>query len=252
MKIKFSLILLTIFAFSAVSFSQSITIAPKKTVYVRKGRDIEKNKRTFEIRYPIVSGSLAPAAKRRLENTISYWRAFDATLKESMETSYLSSLDYRVNYNKNGILDISLIQKGVGAYPSTQIENFVIDLKTGEQAKFNDVFERNSLEKLAKMVNEKLSIEKNQILKSIDADKINYGSNDGREREIDKQTVGELEFTAENFNEFSVSDKGATILYDAGFPHANLALQPRGRYFFSWAQLKPFVRRDGLLGKFVR
>lgn len=251
MKIKVCLILLTIFVFSAVSFSQSISVVPKKTVYVRKGRDIEENKRTFEIRYPIVSGSIMPAVKRKLENTISYWRVFETSLKESMEESYLSSFDYKVNYNKNGVLDISLIQEGVGAYPSTQTANLVIDLKTGEQAKFNDAFAQNSLQKLAEMVDAKLLAEKKQIIKSIDADKINYGLNDGRERETDKQMIDELKFTIENFNEFSVGDKGVTILYDAGFPHVNLALQPRGRYFFTWSQVKPFIRRDGLLARFV-
>lgn len=252
MKTKLALILLAILALSAVCFSQSVTITPKKTVYARKGRDVEKEKRTFQIRYPVVSGSITPAVKRTLENTISYWRVFETSLKESMEETYLSSLDYKVNYNKNGILDISLIQEGMGAYPSTNTVNLVIDLKTGEQRKFTDVFNRNSFDKLANMVNRKLSIEKTQIIKDIDADKTNYGSNDGRERNTDKQTVRDLTFTTENFNEFAINDKGITILYDAGFPHVNLALQPEGRYFFTWAQVKPFIRRDGLLGKFIR
>lgn len=253
MKIKPQLIFLIIFAFSIVGFSQNaVVITPKKTVYVRKGRDTDESKRTFEIRYPIVSGSIASAVKRNLENTISYWRVFETTLKESMEESFLSSLDYKVNYDKKGVFDISLIQEGVGAYPSTETANLVIDLKSGEQAKFDEVFEQNSLDKLAKLVDAKLAIEKKQIIKSIDADKTNYDSGDGRTRDADKQTVNDLKFTTENFNQFSVSDKGVTILYDAGFPHVNLALQPEGRYFFSWAQIKPFVRRGGLLARFVR
>lgn len=252
MKTKLSLILLAVLTFTTINLAQSVVISPKKTVYVRKGRDIEKEKRTFEIRYPLVSGSIAPAAKRKLQNTISYWRVFETTLKESMESSYLSSLDYKINYDKNGVLDVSLIQEGVGAYPSKQTVNLVVDLKTGEQAKFGDVFNRNSLEKLANMVDAKLSTEKKQIIKDIDADKTDYDAGDGRTREDDKRTVSELKFTTENFNEFSVGDKGVTILYDAGFPHVNLALQPEGRYFFSWAQIKPFVRRDGLLARFVR
>jgi hypothetical protein len=31
-----------------------------------------------------------------------------------------------------------------------------------------------------------------------------------------------------------------------------IALQPEGRYFFSSAVLKPFIKRGGLLARFVR
>jgi hypothetical protein len=64
--------------------------------------------------------------------------------------------------------------------------------------------------------------------------------------------IGDLKFTAETFKDFSVADKGVTIFYDAGFPHVIQALQPVGRYFFTWAQVKPFVRHEGLFGKFIR
>ena len=60
------------------------------------------------------------------------------------------------------------------------------------------------------------------------------------------------DFTVENLDKFSVSDKGITFWYDYGFPHVILALQPEGRYFFSWAELKPFIRRASLLARFNR
>ena len=62
----------------------------------------------------------------------------------------------------------------------------------------------------------------------------------------------EADFTVKNLNEFTVGDRGVTFIYDYGFPHVALALQPEGRFFYSWAELKPFVRRDGLFGRFVR
>jgi hypothetical protein len=67
-----------------------------------------------------------------------------------------------------------------------------------------------------------------------------------------KQSVNDLKFTNESFNEFSVDDKGVTILYDAGFPHAIKALQPDGRYFFTWAEIKPFIKPNGLLSRLAR
>jgi hypothetical protein len=60
-----------------------------------------------------------------------------------------------------------------------------------------------------------------------------------------------LRFEVENLAEFSVSGSGITFLYDAGFPHVIRAFAPRGEYFFSYAALKPYIKRDGLLGQFV-
>jgi hypothetical protein len=59
-------------------------------------------------------------------------------------------------------------------------------------------------------------------------------------------------FESENLNEFEIGSRGLTFLYDAGFPHVIQALQPNGRYFFSYAELKPFIRPDSALGQFVR
>ena len=63
---------------------------------------------------------------------------------------------------------------------------------------------------------------------------------------------GSTDYEAENLNEFSVSDKGVTFIYDYGFPHVAQALQPNGRYFFSWRELKGFIKPAGLFGRFVR
>ena len=63
-----------------------------------------------------------------------------------------------------------------------------------------------------------------------------------------KDQLNELKFEVKNLDEFSVSDKGVTFLYDAGFPHASRALQPAGEYFFSYAELLPYIKRNGPLG----
>lgn len=238
-------LLLTVGVFA----QSSISIKPKKVVYTRSGAEPEK--RHFDIRYPIVTGLLSPTVKRKLENTISYWRVFETSLKESMEETYLSSLDYQVNYNKNGVLDISLIQEGVGAYPSTQTVNLLINLKTGRQVEFKDVFKSGQIDNLAKMVDRRLEAEKRKIKQQIDRD-VSAGNEAETDKTSFKEDVENLKFTTKDFNEFSVSDKGVTILYDAGFPHVILALQPEGRYFFTYSELKPFIRSDGLLGKFIR
>jgi hypothetical protein len=251
MKQQFLFSFLFIFAFSLGVTAQSVTIKPRKVVYTRKGKVTLKEKRTFTITYPVVSGAISVAVKKNLENTLSYWRVFETTLRENLsEYDWLTKAYYTVNYNKNGVLDISLTQEGVGAYPDGSTVNLVIDLKTGKQVKFADVFESGSRAKLAEQVNRKLDDEKKEIVESIKKDKTNYS--DDEERKSSIEMVEQLEFTSESFDEFSVSDKGVTIIYDAGFPHAVQALQPGGRYFFTWAEIKPFIKTGSLLARFVR
>lgn len=250
MKTKLLSAVVALFLFAAFVSAQTIVITPKRIVYTRKLKNIEPEKKTFEVRYPVVSGAITSAAKKNLNDTISYWRVFETSLKESLTDRSLVSLDYTVNYNKKGILDISLKSETIGAYLDMHTVNLVIDEKTGKTIKFNDAFAANSRTKLANLVDVKLAAEKKEIIKSIDADRESFSDAEGRDSA--KQQVNELIFTGENFNEFSVNDKGVTILYDAGFPHVIQALQPDGRYFFTWAQIKPFVRRDGLLARFIR
>lgn len=243
-------VFLLMFTAASVGFAQ-IVITPKKTIYTRKGKEIPKEKQTFVVTYPLTSGAIPAATGKKLANTISYWRVFETTLKESQTDGWLSELSYQVNYNKNGILDIALTQDGSGAYPDRSTVNLVVDLKSGEPVKFADVFKANSLVKFAEAVDAKLKIESKAIIQRID--KGEFGDENGKEANDSlKEQLGELSFTADTFNEFSVSDKGVTIIYDAGFPHVIQAAQPDGRYFFTWAQIKPLIKPDGLLAKFIR
>lgn len=237
----------------SLGYSQIVQFTPKRTVYTRKGKDVPKEKRTFVVTYPLFNGAIPIEAKKKLEKTISYWRVFETTLLENTsEYHWLSEMSYQVNYNKNGILDIALTQEGVGAYPDGSTVELIVDLKTGEQVKFNDAFKTESLAAFAKMVDVKLKAEAKETVGRIDKGEFGNVKEDKEANDSLKEQLNNLEFTAETFNEYSVSDKGVTILYDAGFPHVIQAAQPDGRYFFTWEQVKPFIRRDGLLGKFVR
>lgn len=78
MKLKLLFLSFLLIAFAAPAFlAQSVFVKPKKVFYTRKGKDIDKNKRTFYIIYPTISGTISPAAKKSLADIISYWRVFD-------------------------------------------------------------------------------------------------------------------------------------------------------------------------------
>src|SRR5262249_37822610 len=138
MKIKLLLSFLLLCCLADIALAQSVVITPKKTVY-RRPKASSKYKRTFTIRYPRVSG-LTSALNKKVETTISYAKVSDLDLKEEMSGEWLEQADYKVNYDKNGILDITLTIDGSGAYPSSSSKTVVVDLKTGNRIAPQDVF----------------------------------------------------------------------------------------------------------------
>ena len=87
------------------------------------------------------------------------------SLAEYREDTWLEEFTFKVNYNKNYILDITFTQSGSGAYPDTHTKHFAINLKNGSVIKASDVFVDDKLGSLAALVNRKLQSELKQILK---------------------------------------------------------------------------------------
>jgi len=230
----------------AIVNAQSVTITPRKETYKRTAPDVPDFKRRFEVRYPVFSGNLTRAALANLKTNTDYWHVFEITLEENLkDDDWLTSLDYQVIYNKNNLLDIRLTMEGLGAYPDTSYEYLVFDLRTGNKVQFEDVF--TQLAKLRDVIRGKM---KRQELA--------LGREMRRELAMHRSVKEEVEYypppaklELENLEGFSISDRGVTFLYDYGYAHVSQALQPPGRFFFSWAQLKPFIRRDGLLARFI-
>jgi hypothetical protein len=225
-----------------------VTIQPRRIALLRSGkvaRDFPERK-TAIVRYPIILGLTGATVLRKIQNSLAIKNVFDSTLEEYRQDSWLTNFDYKVNYNENYLLDITFQQSGVGAYPDTQTKHFLISLRNGLVIKAIDSFNPDSLATLAEMANRKLKAETRERIKEAEADK----DTDADQKSSLKEQLEQLSFTVENLDEFSVSDKGVTFLYDAGFPHVIQALQPDGRYFFSYAELRPYIKRDGPLGVF--
>lgn len=144
------------------------------------------------------------------------------------------------------MLDITFRQSGVGAYPDDHEKHFLIDLRRGQVVKAADVFESGKLSELTAMVDRALQAEIAQLAK----ENANSTDSDADQKESIKGAYENLKFESEHLDDFMVGPKGITFLYDAGFPHVIQALEPEGRYFFTYAALKDFIKRDGLLGRF--
>jgi hypothetical protein len=242
MKTKILLGIIILFALGSVAAAQSVVVTTKKVTYTRP-KPIGDHKKTFVINYPKVKAASA-AVSRRIESAISYEKAFGLDLKEEMtDAQWIEEADYKVNYNKNGLLSVELSIMGSGAYPDGSTKHIVVDTRTGKRVLPGEVFVYvNGLVDMAKKV------QKKEIADAI----AEIRNNKDWEEDEPEKLFETANFTMENLKGFSIDDEGVTFYYDYGFPHVIQAMQPTGTYTFTWAQMKPYIRTNSVLGRLVR
>ena len=231
------------------SAQEKLIVQPRRVVLTRSGRiakEFPERKKAI-VRYPIVSGLTNKSVLAKIQKLLSLKSVFESTLEEYRRDSWLLELNYKVAYNKNYLFDITFSQSGEGAYPDTQFKHLLINLRTGEIVKASDAFTPSTLTQLAAMADKKLQAEVAEIIKSVETEK----DVSAEQKSSEKESLAELKFKVEHLDDFSVSDQGITFLFDAGFPHVIKALEPDGRYFFSYSELKSFIEPNGLLGRFI-
>lgn len=229
------------------SIGERAIIQRRRIVLIRGYELVRRfpHKRRAVVTYPVVSG-LNPVVLRRVSLILNFKNIFDYSLKEYREDTWLEEFDYVVNHNGNHLLDITFSQSGSGAYPDDQSRHFLIDLRNGKVIKAGDVFVTDRMAQLTTNVNQKLQAELKLILQELSDSK-----SDAEDIRIAREAQEPLQFTLENLDNFSVGRKGITFLYDAGYPHAIQAFEPVGRYFFSYSELKLYIKPDGPLGQFI-
>jgi hypothetical protein len=226
-----------------------VTIRPRTVILIRPAALIKgfPEKRTAKVTYPVISGRLKAEVLQRVRSLLQIKNIFDSSLEEYRQDRWLEEFGYEVNFNQRQILDITFSQTGTAAYPDSQSRHFAIDLRNGSTIKAAQVFVADKQQELAGLVNAKLQTELKAILASL-----RESNSDPDDTRIASEAQEPLEFKVENLRDFSVGETGLTFLYDAGYPHAIQAFEPNGEYFFSYAELKPFIKRESVLGQFVK
>jgi hypothetical protein len=241
MKRKLPLVLFCILVLSFSIFPQSVIVTPKKIIYKRP-KPLMDFKKSFSVVRPKVRAANLAIAKK-IETAISYEKIFDFSIKDEInEIQWLEEASYTVDYNKNGILGVTLSMTGTGAYPSEASQPVVVNIEIGGRVAAKDIFVK--LPQLAAKGKQTQAAEIKRSIVEIKKENPDEGN--------PASLFESADFTVEHLDRFSVSDKGITFWYEYGFPHVIQALQPEGRYFFSWAELKPFIKSDGLLARFNR
>jgi hypothetical protein len=244
MKNKSFLALLFLVSFTILASdiaAQTITVTPVKTTY-RRPKPASSWKKSFTVTRPKVKGT-TPVLAKKIETAISYEKSFDFSVQEEIkDIQWLESADYTVDYNKKGVLAVSLTVEGSGAYPDSSTHSVVVNVKTGMRVMPADVF--TNLAGLAAKV------------KAMQKAEIKEGIAEIKKEEPDEENPSSLfesaDFKMENLTEFSVSDAGMDFWYDYGFPHVIQAMEPAGRYMITWKELKPYIKPAGLFGQFVK
>lgn len=234
-------ILFIIFA-TVSGFGQSVKITSKTVIYNRpKPKAFFKD--TFTIRYPIISGK-SPSLNKKISESISYAKVLNFSIEDEMgEFQWLEEADFTVNFNKKGVLSIYLSMTGITAHQTYFGKNVTVDLKTGKQVNATDVFRNfdGLIAKIKEIQTEEIEDFKNEIKKSNEFNLSDFGN-----------LFEFVNFQKSNLEDFSISDEGVTFQYSYGFPYIIHHIEPSGNYFLNWTNLKPFIKRSGLLGKFIR
>ncbi|HTH51071.1 MAG TPA: hypothetical protein VL501_04010 [Pyrinomonadaceae bacterium] len=239
MRLKFALLLIAAFALAAPA--QTVKITPKKVTYKRPKPQYDY-KKTFTITYPKVRAS-SPALSTKIERAISYETVLKLNLNDELRRyQWLEDASYDVIYNKNGILCVSLFMEGSAAYPDSTSKIVVVDTTTGLRARAADVF--TNIPALTAMVKKAQKEEAAKALVELKKDPENEG--------IEEAFKTSEEYNPLRIDEYSVSDEGVTFLYNYGFAHVIQALEPDGGYFYTWAQLRPYIKKGGLLTRIAR
>jgi hypothetical protein len=233
---KFFACFFSVFACFSAVFAQKVVITPHEVIYNRKD-PVSVEKARVTIVYPKIKASTA-ALSRRIQKTVT---RLDVK-RDIVADQWLESAGYFVGYNKNGILSITLSMSGTGAFSSTLYRYLVVDIKTGEEASINRVF--RDLPGLAALIR---THQKNEITEA----KKEISLQSDYPAELAIRFLDTADFTLQNLREFSISDDGVTFIYDYGFPRIIYPIQPNDNFQLTWKELKPFISRRGLLGKFI-
>lgn len=151
---------------------------------------------------------------------------------------WLDSLAYRVNYNAHGILDITYVQSGTGAYSWSSLENRTYDTKSGRVLRGSDVFR----EERRQMLEEALA---NRVRDAIERQR--NVEPESREYLTDELADSAAAGDSTSWDRFVVTPDGVILFVNFGLPNVVKAFTPRSEYAFSWSEIEPYLREDGPL-----
>lgn len=218
----------------ATTYDDHAIVTPRSTQRTYgKGED-----RSTEVSIqPVVTG-LRPPVLKRVQKALEMKNVLGSHIYNGMyKGSGMFGYEYRVTYNRNYILSIGFTYNAYFAQHSRQL---TFDLRDGRLLTVNDLFVEERMQDLVKLVDQKLREEIEEIVRG----------DDQKRRWLEGQGV--LKVTVADLDEFGVDDKGITIFYKAGFHHTAKDVEPEGRYFFTYSELKNYLKPGTVVSQFIK
>ncbi len=183
------------------------------------------------LEWPIVIGEASDPAVDAINEALAWETVTGEPIEETM--AIYSEIQrghtgagYVVNWNRNGILDLTIRLDYLGAYPSTNHRYFCFNAATGEPVIFSDLLLPGGAEALAQRLDSMLA---ENIAACMMPDRVDPAIYQG------------YTFEVGNLDSFSITGDGVWFHYDFGFPHAALAAEPDGELFLPSAEIIPFL-----------
>ena len=230
--------------FTASVTAQTVTITGQKKVYTRT-KPISGYKKKFTINRPIAKAA-TPALSQKITAAIDPVKVLEINIREELtEIQWLSEADFQEVFNEDGVLTMMLWMEGSAAYTDGVTKYVVIDVARGERLTPEQAF--TDLTGLVAAIRKKQDAEIEKAIKEIKANPEFAAADDDPKRLFEEAT-----FEEKDLANFAVDMAGVAFFYDYGFPNVIKALEPEGELRLSWEEIKPFMKQDGLLARFVR
>jgi len=222
---------------------QQATLTAKTATFTRGKPGGDRSQyREAQLSYPAIINVPEPELEDKIQDSISLKSVFGRSLTE-METEFkeahwLTSLDYTVNYNDNGLLSLTYTSTGVAAYPSTFVRYRSVNLTTGSVLRAQDLFTTEALGAIALQVDKQL-----QDAIKVKTSKLGTPNTEG----IDPSIYKSHRFRIKHLNDFTIMPNGIVFHYEFGFPHVLIPAEPKGDFLMTYAQLKSYAKPSGPL-----
>lgn len=246
-EVRFTMRNVFIALFAALLFAvsieaQSVTITGVKKVYVRP-KPIVDFKRTFTVSRPVAKAA-TPAISKKITAAIDPVSVLGIDIQDELnDLQWLSEAGFKEVFNSQGILTVMLWMDGSGAYPSGVTQYVVVDTSSGLRLKPADLFA--DLPGLVAEVKKKQDAEVAEAIKEIKADPEWPADDDP------KRLFEDVGLEPKDIENFAVDGSGIVFYYSYGFPHVIKALEPNGEFRLTWNEMRPFLKPQGLLARFV-
>lgn len=236
----------------ATPSGESVVIQKRTRVYKRKtDNKFIAEKGPIKVEYPVVSGLRNASILRRVQKALLPTSVYDAENGDIAADGWLDNMTYTVNCNRHSVLDVTFSMEGMAAYPDDFEKQVTLDLRTGKPLRAADLFRPEAQSTLAAQIDRQMQADMRQAIRDVEKEIDPNETDKAASKSVREQLQGKR-FGVKKLNAFSINARGVTFRYEFGFPHVMKAAEPKGRYFFSFADLRPYIRRDGLLAAFVR